>query len=143
MANHLKFTNEQAHEAQPREKGYKLAAGAGLYLFVSPTGVKSWRWDYKLDGKRKTLTIGQFPDMPVEAAYWYKMRYAQRLNENGIDPKLSLRFRDTLLDPDLPMFLGLHELYNKVGSEKFHQLFNQVWRQLEEEDENQISKDNK
>ena len=35
--------------------------GGSLYLFVSPTGGKSWRMAYRSDGKQKTLTFGPFP----------------------------------------------------------------------------------
>jgi hypothetical protein len=31
-----------------------------MYVVVSPTGTKSFRYDYRLDGKRETLTIGRY-----------------------------------------------------------------------------------
>ena len=52
----------QIKSAKPGEKPYKLVEGLGFYLFVSPTGGKSFRLDYAFAGKRKTLTIGKYPD---------------------------------------------------------------------------------
>ena len=34
--------------AKPSEKAYKLPAGGSLYLEVSPSGAKLWRWKYRL-----------------------------------------------------------------------------------------------
>jgi integrase len=39
-----------------------------LYLYVSATGVKSWRYDYRLHGKRETLTLGRYPDVTLADA---------------------------------------------------------------------------
>lgn len=46
--------------AKPKDKLYKMYDGLGMYLAVSPTGKKVWRFDYVENetGKRKTHTIG-------------------------------------------------------------------------------------
>jgi len=46
------------------EKAYKLSDGGGLYLLVTKSG-KYWRYDYRINGKRKTLAIGKYPDIPL------------------------------------------------------------------------------
>jgi hypothetical protein len=45
----------QVKAARPKDKPYKLADEKGLYLFVSPTGLKSWRMKYGFCGKEKVL----------------------------------------------------------------------------------------
>jgi len=45
-------------------KSYKLTDGGGLYLLVTKSG-KYWRYDYRINGKRKTLAIGKYPDIPL------------------------------------------------------------------------------
>lgn len=50
--------------AKPKAKPYKLADGRGLYLLVTATG-KYWRLDYRFAGKRKTLALGVYPDVPL------------------------------------------------------------------------------
>lgn len=55
-------------KARAKAKPYKIADRDGLYLYVSTTGARSWRFDYRHAGKRQTLTIGLFPDVPLIAA---------------------------------------------------------------------------
>lgn len=62
------LTTKAVEAAKPREKGYKLADGQGLYLFVTPAGGKSWRSNYKVDGKQKTRTYGRWPAMTLADA---------------------------------------------------------------------------
>lgn len=50
------LTDTKARQAKPKAKPYKLADQGGLYLFVSLAGTKSWRYDYRLHGRRETLT---------------------------------------------------------------------------------------
>ncbi|WP_426390261.1 Arm DNA-binding domain-containing protein [Variovorax sp. R-27] len=42
-ADTMTLTVKAIDAAKPREKAYKLADAHGLYLYVSPTGAKSWR----------------------------------------------------------------------------------------------------
>jgi integrase len=58
----------KARQAKARSTPYKLADQGGLYLHVSVTGSKSWRYDYRLHGKRETLTIGKYPDVTLAGA---------------------------------------------------------------------------
>lgn len=54
--------------AKPKDKPYKLTNGAGLYLFVSTAGGKSWRANYTKAGKQATRTYGRYPDMSLADA---------------------------------------------------------------------------
>ena len=56
----------KAAAAQPR--AYKMFDAGGLYLFVSPSGCKSWRLKYRFAGREKLLTIGRFPDVSLPEA---------------------------------------------------------------------------
>lgn len=49
-------------------KAQKLADGDGLYLLVTPAGSKCWRFDYRYLDKRKTLALGQYPEVSLKAA---------------------------------------------------------------------------
>lgn len=64
----MTLTVRAVEAAKPREKPYKLADGQGLYLFVAPTGTKSWRANYSEAGKQKTRTYGQYPDLGLSEA---------------------------------------------------------------------------
>jgi hypothetical protein len=39
--------------AKPREKAYALTDGGGLMIEVLPSGTKTWRFKYHLNGKRE------------------------------------------------------------------------------------------
>lgn len=54
--------------ARPKARAYKLFDGGGLHLFVAPTGLKSWRLKYRQGGREQLLTIGQYPDVALDAA---------------------------------------------------------------------------
>jgi len=62
------LTDTKARAAKASRKPYKLTDRDGLYLFITPKGAKSWRYDYRLAGARQTLTIGRYPDVPLERA---------------------------------------------------------------------------
>lgn len=46
----------------------RLNDGNGLYLLVNPNGSKWWRYDFRFEGKRKTLSMGVYPDTSLSAA---------------------------------------------------------------------------
>jgi integrase len=64
----MPLTVRQVEAAKPRDKPYKLADERGLYLFVAPTGSKSWRANFAAGGKQQTRTYGRWPDMTLAAA---------------------------------------------------------------------------
>lgn len=75
---------------KPEVKPYKLADGGGLYLIVMPNGTRSWRMDYRFAGKRKTLSIGQYPTVGLSDAR-QKREDAKRLITEGQDPSTKKR----------------------------------------------------
>lgn len=76
--------------AEAKAKPYKLSDSEGLYLFVkkSPTSGKTgkyFRFDYKYNGKRKTLSLGTYPKISLKKARKGRDE-AKELLEQGIDP---------------------------------------------------------
>jgi len=53
---------------EPGNRYRKLSDQGGLYLFCTVDGTRSWRYDYRLAGKRKTLTIGLYPETSLAEA---------------------------------------------------------------------------
>jgi len=51
--------------AKGREKPYKLADSRGLYLYVTPKGHRSWRWNYRFKGKSGTRVLGSRLPLPA------------------------------------------------------------------------------
>jgi integrase len=62
-----------------------LHDGGGLYLRVSGTGAKSWVFRYQLDGKRRDMGLGPFPDILLAEARAKALAHRKQRQE-GIDP---------------------------------------------------------
>lgn len=54
------LTDFALKKLKPKEKSFKVADRDGLYVHVSITGVLSFRFDYRLNGRRETLTFGTY-----------------------------------------------------------------------------------
>lgn len=81
----MALTVLEVNKAKAADKPYKLADGDGMYLLVHTNGSKYWRMDYRLDGKRKTLALGTYPDTSLEEARTGRGD-ARKLLKNGTDP---------------------------------------------------------
>ena len=54
------LTDMQLRALKPTGKIYKVADQQGLYVAVTRTGVISFRFDYRVNGRRETLVIGKY-----------------------------------------------------------------------------------
>lgn len=54
------LTDTKLKNLKPQDKMYKVADRDGLYVAVSPAGTVTFRLDYRLNGRRETLTIGRY-----------------------------------------------------------------------------------
>lgn len=59
-------------------------------MLVAPGGRRYWRYNYRFNGKQKTLALGVCPDVPLDTART-RHREARRLLTVGIDPSLHRR----------------------------------------------------
>jgi integrase len=62
-----------------------LHDGGGLYLRVSATGAKSWVFRFQLEGKRRDMGLGPFPDISLADARG-KAAEHRKVRHEGIDP---------------------------------------------------------
>ncbi|MCL9649578.1 tyrosine-type recombinase/integrase [Pantoea agglomerans] len=97
----MKLNARQVDAAKPREKAYKLADGAGLYLEVVPSGSRYWRMKYRFNGKEKRMAFGVYPAVSVAQARALRDEAKKKLAE-GIDPSFAKKeeklVRDVLLN---------------------------------------------
>lgn len=57
------LTDTALKNLKPKSAQYKVADRDGMYVTVSPVGTVTFRYDYRLNGRRETLTIGRYgPD---------------------------------------------------------------------------------
>ena len=54
------LTDADVRALKAADKPYKVTDGDGMYVLISPTGAKSFRFDYRVAGRRETLTIGRY-----------------------------------------------------------------------------------
>lgn len=76
-------------KATAKPIGDKYADGGGMYLLVKAPG-KYWRMDYSFHGKRKTLALGVYPDVPLQKARQRRDKAREQLAD-GIDPSIAKR----------------------------------------------------
>lgn len=62
------LTAIQVRNAKAGDSAYKLADGGGLYLYVMPSGSKSWRMKYRFEKREKLLTFGMYPHVGLVEA---------------------------------------------------------------------------
>jgi hypothetical protein len=65
----------------------KISFGGSLNLFVTPKGSRYWRYCYRYGGKRRTLSLGLYPEVPVDRARSGHLA-ARQLLAAGVDPSL-------------------------------------------------------
>lgn len=81
----MPLTNTACKNAKPEAKARKIADGGGLYLEVTPSGSKYWRWKYRFNGKENRLAFGVYPEVSLEEAR-EKRNQARKLLADGKDP---------------------------------------------------------
>ncbi|MGP8153578.1 MAG: tyrosine-type recombinase/integrase [Smithella sp.] len=75
----------KVRNAKSKAKFYKLTDSEGLYLHVTETGTKLWRFRYRFSGKEKLLALGKYPGISLLDAR-QKRDEARRQLAHGIDP---------------------------------------------------------
>jgi len=54
------LTDRELGALKPKDKAFKVSDRDGMYVAVLPTGTISFRYDYRLNGRRETLAIGRY-----------------------------------------------------------------------------------
>jgi integrase len=83
----MKLTDTAIRNARPTDRARKLFDGDGLYLSVSPTGHKAWRFKYYVDRREKHIQFGRYPEITLKMARDRRLE-ARRALEMGRDPGL-------------------------------------------------------
>lgn len=81
----LSLTDIKVRSLKGRDRQYKVADGRGLFLIITPTGSKYWRFRYRFADREKSLAIGIYPDISLADAR-DKAHEARKLLANDKDP---------------------------------------------------------
>lgn len=86
----MKLTDTAIRNARPGDRPRKLFDGDGLYLYLSKTGHRAWRFKYYIEGREKHLHFGRYPEISLKAARERRLE-ARRALETGNDPGVILQ----------------------------------------------------
>jgi integrase len=81
----MSLTDTALRAVKPADKPLKLFDGNGLFLLVSPSGTKAWRFKYHFQGREKLISLGLYPTVTMKDAR-ERAAAARRSLANGIDP---------------------------------------------------------
>jgi len=81
------LTDTAIKALKPQKKLYKVSDRDGMYVVVQPSGAIVFRYDYRLNGRRETLTLGRYgPDGLSLARAREKLIDAKRAISEGRSP---------------------------------------------------------
>ncbi|PZP54079.1 MAG: integrase [Agrobacterium fabrum] len=75
------LTDASIKALKPKDKLYKIVDRDGMYVVVQPSGAIVFRYDYRLSGRRETLTLGRYGPSDLSLA---------RAREKLIDAKRAI-----------------------------------------------------
>lgn len=81
----MPLTDVKIRTTKPGAKPIKLADGGGLYLLVSPSGSKLWRYRYRINKKENLYALGEYPELSLQEAR-VERDSARALVKQGIHP---------------------------------------------------------
>jgi hypothetical protein len=82
----LTFMDRYLKSLKPREKQYYVQEQRGFTVRVLPSGVKTFLYIYTINGKRRQMNLGIYPDKPLERAHKDYLEAAAFVKD-GIDPQ--------------------------------------------------------
>ena len=53
------LTEAKLRTLKPQDKLYKLTDRDGLYIAVAPSGLITFRYNYRINGRQETLSVGR------------------------------------------------------------------------------------
>jgi integrase len=81
------LTDTALKNLKSKDALYKVADRDGMYVTVSPAGTITFRYDYRLNGRRETLTIGRYGPIGLSLAKAReRCMEARRVVEEGQSP---------------------------------------------------------
>lgn len=120
------FTDTYIRNLKAKPKRYEEYEGGGFGLRISPTGVKTWIYRYKIDGKTDKLTLGHYPAMSLANA---KKRFLElsEIRREGQNPKESIQIKHEQQDNTVKkLILAWYDNYASKNRKKPLQIKQQI-----------------
>jgi integrase len=122
MYRNYQLTDAAVRKFNPGSAPVKLTDGMGLYLHVTPTGGKLWRYAYRFRGKQKLMALGCYPDVSLAQAR-QRHQDARKLVADNVDPteaRKAEREAQKAKDRTFRMLYQVWFNYWKVGKKGRH-----------------------
>jgi integrase len=116
MTNEL--TDVKVRNAKPGLKPRKLFDGRGLFLLVTPSAGRWWRFKYRFCAKAKTLSLGVYPDVGLKEAR-KRRDEARKLLATGVDPSAERKARKAARAAEMARETSTFELVAREWFEKY------------------------
>ena len=91
----MPLTDTKLRSLKPRKSPYKVSDFEGLYILVSPSGPRLWRWAYRFGGKQNSLALGDYPSTSLREARAARDNAREQL-ERGINPAVQRKLEKLL-----------------------------------------------
>jgi hypothetical protein len=128
----VKLSDTRVRALKGGPKATKHTDGNGLYLLVTTTGARSWRWNYLFAGKQKTFVYGLYPDVSILAAR-ERHRLARQLLAAGVDPIAQQKASDdAIAKRELHTFAAItKQWFDGIKHEWVAEHADRQWQRLE------------
>jgi len=64
----MNLSDVQIKNLRPKARAFEAYDSHGLFVSVTPTGSKLWRLKYRIDGREKLISLGQYPLVSLKEA---------------------------------------------------------------------------
>ncbi|MBB4632856.1 tyrosine-type recombinase/integrase [Sphingosinicella soli] len=120
------LSDAKLRAAKPRANAYKLTDSNRLYLLVTPSGGKLWRWSYQFGGKQKTMAFGAYPVVSLLEAR-EKRDEARAILAQGKDPVIAKKL---LIHENLA---AAQNTFERIAR-KWHEVTKAQWARVHADD---------
>lgn len=112
------LSDQKIKRTKPQQKQIAHFDGGGMFLLVTPSGGKLWRFKYRFEGKEKILAFGSYPEISLADAR-EKREAARAQVAKGIDPANIKRAQKLSKDQGENSF--------EVVAREWHEKFSSRW----------------
>lgn len=81
----MSLSDSAIRNAKPTNKVFKMYDQQGLFIQITPSGGKWWRFKFRFNGKENLLSLGTYPEVSLKTAR-EKRDEARRLLAEGVNP---------------------------------------------------------
>ena len=125
------LSDMKVQKVKSKEKSFALFDGGGLFLLVTPSGGKLWRFKYRYNGKPKLLAFGTYPEISLLDAR-KRRDDARRLLANNIDPGAIRKAQKQAKNEEIETFeIIAREWQDKFKSKWQEEYADKIMRRLE------------